>query len=98
VFRDCGLPPPELQVWLGGAETAGRVDFFWRRFRTVAEVDGMLKYANPARAIHQLERDKRLRDAGYEVVHLNWQEITENPGYVATAIRTAFRQTRHPAA
>ena len=35
-FKDCGLPPPELQVWVGGAETVGRVDFLWRRYRTVS--------------------------------------------------------------
>jgi hypothetical protein len=96
VFRDCGLPPPELQVWVGGAEAVGRVDFLWRQYRTVAEVDGLLKYADPARAVLQLERDKRLRDAGYEVVHLTWHDVTENPAYVATAVRSAFRRT-HPA-
>jgi predicted transcriptional regulator of viral defense system len=97
MFRDCGLPPPELQVWVGGAEVVGRVDFLWRQFRTVAEVDGLMKYVDPARAILQLERDKRLRDAGYEVVHLGWHEITENPAYAAAAIRSAFRRS-HPAA
>ena len=97
VFRDCGLPPPELQVWVGGAEVVGRVDFLWRRLRTVAEVDGLMKYADPGRAVLQLERDKRLRDAGYEVVHFSWQEVTENPAYVATAIRTAFRRATRPA-
>lgn len=98
VFRDCGLPPPELQVWVGGAEVAGRVDFLWRRYRTVVEVDGVMKYRDPARAVLQLERDKRLRDAGYEVVHLTWQDITENPPYVATAIKSAFRRAQIGAA
>ncbi len=93
VFRDVGLPAPELQVWAGDAEIVGRVDFLWRQFRTIAEVDGLLKYADPTRAIQQLERDKRLRDAGYEVVHFSWQEITQNPAYVATTIRTAFRRS-----
>ncbi len=92
VFRDVGLPPPELQVWAGDEEIVGRVDFLWRRFRTVAEVDGLLKYADPTRAIQQLERDKRLRDAGYEVVHFTWQDITEQPTYVATTVRAAFRR------
>jgi Transcriptional regulator, AbiEi antitoxin/Protein of unknown function (DUF559) len=92
VFRDCGLPPPELQVWVGGAEVVGRVDFLWRRHRTVVEVDGLMKYSDPTRAVLQLDRDRRLRDAGYEVVHLTWQDITENPPYVATAIRSAFRR------
>lgn len=90
VFADCGLPPPELQVWVGGAEAVGRVDFLWRKYRTVVEVDGLMKYANPGRAVLQLERDRRLRDAGYEVVHLTWQDVTQNAPYVASAIRSAF--------
>ena len=96
VFRDCGLPPPELQIWAGGAEVVGRVDFLWRRYRTVAEVDGRMKYANSVRAVRQLERDRQLRDAGYEVVHFTWNDITENPGYVNATIRKAFRRGRQP--
>ena len=97
VFRDCGLPPPELQVWVGGAEAVGRVDFLWRQFRTVAEVDGRMKYSDPSRAVKQLDRDRQLRDAGYEVVHFGWQHITENHGYVNSTIRKAFeRGTRAP--
>ena len=95
VFRDCSLPPPELQVWVGGAEVAGRVDFLWRQFRTVAEVDGRMKYSDPSRAVKQLERDRQLRDAGYEVVHFGWQHITENPGYVNSTIRKAFNRGTH---
>ncbi len=98
VFRDCGLPRPDLQVWVGGAEAVGRVDFLWPPQRTVAEVDGLMKYASPGRAVLQLERDKRLRDAGYEVVHLSWHEVTENPAYVATAVRTAFKNASRLAA
>jgi hypothetical protein len=96
VFRDCGLPPPELQVWAGGAEVVGRVDFLWRRFRTVAEVDGRMKYANGMRAVRQLERDRQLRDAGYEVVRFTWKDITENPRYVNAAVRVAFRRGAQP--
>jgi len=92
VFRDCGLPPPDLQVWVGGPEAVGRVDFLWRQYRTVAEVDGLMKYGDPTRAVFQLDRDRRLRDAGYEVVHFTWQDITENPPYVGATIRSAFRR------
>lgn len=97
VFRDCGLPPPELQVWVGGAEVVGRVDFLWRQFRTVVEVDGRMKYGDPSRALKQLDRDRQLRHAGYEVVHFGWEHINENHGYVNTTIRRAFeRGTRAP--
>jgi hypothetical protein len=92
VFAECGLPAPDLQVWVGGPQPVGRVDFLWPQHRTIAEVDGLMKYRDSARAVLQLERDRRLRDAGYEVVHFTWQDITENPAYVATAIRAAFQR------
>ncbi|HXB47372.1 MAG TPA: type IV toxin-antitoxin system AbiEi family antitoxin domain-containing protein [Streptosporangiaceae bacterium] len=92
VFRDGGLPPPELQVEIRDSEFIGRVDFLWRKFRTIAEVDGAGKYDDRTLAMRQLRRDKRLREAGYEVVHFDWKEINADPGYVVTAVRAAFEQ------
>lgn len=92
-FRAYGLPPPELQVWVGDeTEMIGRADFLWRACRTIAEADGALKYADPARAMAQLERDASLRAAGFEVVHFTWRDITRTPGEVAASIRAAFRR------
>lgn len=94
VFADASLPPPDLQVWLGaGAEPVGRVDFYWKQYRTIAEVDGDAKYdLDPARARAQLQRDRLLRRDGYEVVHFTWDEITRQPELVAATIRQAFRR------
>jgi hypothetical protein len=92
VFRDCGLPPPELQVLVGTAHDVARVDFFWGQYRTIVEVDGAVKYADPERARAQLERDSWLRSLGYEVVHFTWDEITTMPDFVTTRIRQAFRR------
>ncbi len=90
-FAECNLPPPDLQVWLGGTvEPVGRVDFYWRPYRTIAEVDGAAKYADPDRARAQLRRDAALRDDGFEVVHFTWQQITRAPEQVAASIRKAF--------
>jgi Protein of unknown function (DUF559) len=91
-FRDQGLPAPELQVWVGGDEDGviGRADFLWRRYRTVGEADGAVKYQDTARAISQLRRDAHLRAAGFEVVHFTWDEIVRTPGRVAASLREAF--------
>lgn len=94
VFRDGGLPPPKLQALIGTAEEVARVDFFWDSYRTIVEVDGAIKYADPARAIAQLERDSWLRSLGYEVVHLTWEEITTRPELAVARIREAFRRGR----
>jgi len=92
-FRDHGLPPPDLQAWVGSAdEVIGRADFLWRAYRTVGEADGAVKYADPARAMTQLDRDARLRAAGFEVVHFTWPQITRTPDRVVASIRAAFRR------
>jgi len=92
-FRDHGLPAPELQACVGGDEdgVVGRADFLWRRYGTIGEADGALKYADTRRAISQLRRDAALRRAGFQVVHFTWDEITRVPHHVAAAIREAFR-------
>jgi predicted transcriptional regulator of viral defense system len=98
-FRDCGLPQPQLQAWLGGdGRVIGRVDFYWEQFRTIAEADGMMKYDNPHEASYQLRRDADLREAGFELVHFGWDEIYLKPMQVAASIREAFRRASRPRA
>ena len=96
-FRDHGLPAPELQVWVGGEEAGvvGRADFLWRRYGTIGEADGAVKYADTNRAISQLRRDAVLRRAGFQVVHFTWDEINRVPHQVAASIREAFRRGGH---
>jgi hypothetical protein len=97
LFRQLGFPPPELQAWVSFGAEDFRLDFRWREYRTIAEVDGAVKYttltADPAqRALVQLRRDALLRELGYEVVHFTWQDITSEPERVAAVLRTAFRR------
>ena len=90
-FRDRGLPPPNLQVWVGGNEgMIGRVDFLWSDHWTIAEADGAAKYADPDLARKQLRRDTELRRGGYEVVHFTWGELASDPAQVVQSIRVAF--------
>lgn len=94
-FDEGGLPPPELQAWVGGdGMVAGRVDFYWRAHSTIAEADGAIKYGNgnSGRAQHQLQRDADLRRAGFQVVHFTWNQLHINPDQVIQSIRAAFRQ------
>jgi predicted transcriptional regulator of viral defense system len=89
-FDEYGLPAPELQVDVGGVQYVGRVDFYWREYLTVAEADGLLKYADTERAIRQLERDQLLREAGYKVVHFTWNQLFRETGRVVAWIKDAF--------
>jgi hypothetical protein len=96
LFQELELPPPELQVEIHGDNGfIGRVDFLWRQFRTIAEVDGALKYNNdPARARTQLRRDKELRRVGYEVEHFDWREITRAKQDVGSSLLASFYRGR----
>jgi hypothetical protein len=91
-FDEFGLPAPELQAWVGGDDVVGRADFYWPRHATIAEADGLMKYADdPQRKIAaQIRRDDRLRGAGFEIVHFTWEEITRNPQEVVDRVQTAF--------
>ena len=94
VFREQGIPPPELQAWVGGDDegVVGRADFLWEQFGTIGEADGMVKYADPHGAIAQLRRDARLYAAGFQVVHFTWDDIVRHPEHVAASFRKAFRR------
>jgi very-short-patch-repair endonuclease len=90
IFKEHGLEPPELQFTVTGPDFRYSVDFYWPRYRVIAEADGEIKYSDPRRAIRQLERDQRLRDHGYKVVHFTWRELFKNPQAVIERIRKAF--------
>ena len=104
VFDAYGLPPPELQAKIVTGmqvDAEGRVvvvdefheykvDFLWRDRKTVAETDGLMKYDSGQTAIRQLQRDRLIRDAGYQVVHITWKELFECPERVIDRILTAF--------
>jgi hypothetical protein len=92
-FHDAGLPPPELQAEVGGdGRVIARVDFYWPAHSTIAEADGAAKYQYPGVARRQLQRDAELREAGFQVVHFNWQEFHISPDQVVQSIRAAFAQ------
>lgn len=90
IFHEHGLEPPELQHTITGPDFRYTVDFYWPRYRVIAEADGEVKYSNPRRAIRQLERDQQLRDNGDKVVHFTWRDLFGTPGVVPGRIRSAF--------
>jgi hypothetical protein len=95
IFHQEGLPKPELQVWVHDQYAAriGRVDFLWPRYRTVGEADGKVKYERyGVTAQQQLDRDKKLRQAGYEPVHFSWQGVMYETDQVIGELVAAFER------
>lgn len=82
--KEC--PTPELQVkFFDEYGLIGIVDMFFRCFRTVLEVDGLIKLTDPwcgdaEEALRrQRTREERLRRAGWKVVRTTWEELTTDP-------------------
>jgi very-short-patch-repair endonuclease len=92
-FAEFGLDPPELQAAVFVPDAVFRVDFHWPAHRLVAEADGLLKYSGHADLVRQFERDRLLRDAGYQVVHFTWAELFRTPEAVVGRIRRAVTAT-----
>lgn len=90
IFDQSGLDSPELQATAFTPSDAYRVDFLWRAHKVIAEADGLGKYSDRGDAVKQLERDRRLRDAGFRVVHFTWKELLGTPELVLRRIRAAI--------
>jgi very-short-patch-repair endonuclease len=90
VFHQLKLEPPQLQMTIRGEGFLFRVDFCWPQHRTIAEADGLAKYASKDDILAQFRRDRLLRDAGYKVVHFTWRELFDTPAAVVARVRAAF--------
>jgi Protein of unknown function (DUF559)/Transcriptional regulator, AbiEi antitoxin len=89
-FAEAGLEPPELQVTIHGPAWSYRVDLCWPKHRVIAEADGLAKYNTRKDLARQFERDRLLRDAGYQVIHFTWRELMNTPDVVVGRIRAAI--------
>ena len=89
-FAEAGLEPPELQVTVHGPDWSYRVDLCWPKHRVIAEADGLAKYNSTKDLARQFERDRLLRDLGYQVIHFTWRELMNTPEVVIGRIRVAI--------
>lgn len=90
VLHEHGIEAPRVQATIRGDRFEYASDLYWPEYKTIVEFDGMVKYKTPEDLGKQFERDRVLRDAGYQVVHATWQEVFGNPGIVIERIRRAF--------
>jgi hypothetical protein len=93
VLHENGIEAPQLQLAIRGDRFQYTVDMCWERHKTIVEFDGMVKYENDEKGTslrEQFERDRVLRDAGYQVVHVTWAELFRTPDVVISRVRKAF--------
>jgi very-short-patch-repair endonuclease len=69
------LPLPEVNVVVGGFE----VDFYWRRHRLVAELDGFAFHSSRRSFESDRRRDATLLAAGLRVMRVTWHQLQDEP-------------------
>ncbi|WP_068273509.1 type IV toxin-antitoxin system AbiEi family antitoxin domain-containing protein [Aldersonia kunmingensis] len=93
------LPAPDLQREIrdDAGRTLGRVDFFFERYNTIGEFDGMAKYVrylrhgeSPADAVEREKiREDGLRATSAAVARWTWSDLA-TPTVVTQRLRRAF--------
>lgn len=81
---------PEVQYSIEGPGYRYTADLYYKEHNTIIEMDGAAKYKAKKDLLRQFERDRELRDAGYKIVHVTWEELFRTPHVVIERIRKAF--------
>lgn len=88
-LREWGFGPPQIQAGFFLSSGMVTVDFLYEEYKTVIETDGKGKMG-PDYQYERQQRDGRLHDAGYKVVHVTGRELYGHPELVRARIRKAF--------
>jgi len=80
------LPEPEVNRRIGQMT----VDFCWAGRRLIVETDGFQSHAGRQAFEDDRARELRLRRFGYEVLHLSYRQVVDEPAETAAAIRAAL--------
>jgi very-short-patch-repair endonuclease len=84
------LPLPLFQATISTPGGAVYPDFYWPEFNLVGEVDGKVKYLDPAEVVREKRREQLLRDLGYRIVRWLAEEIMLRPHVVLARIAVAL--------
>ena len=89
-----GIPRPEVNIDIYNEDGGwiARVDMAWPEYRVILEYDGR-EFHGPAHAEHDHARRRRLADAGWTVIVLRAEDLSD---MAACAVRVlgAFRRAQ----
>ncbi|MCU1380573.1 MAG: Protein of unknown function (DUF559)/Domain of unknown function [Acidimicrobiales bacterium] len=89
-LRAGGLPEPVRQLDAGGETWAGRVDYAYPAARLLIEFDGRRHWQALLEAQADRRRDAELVAAGWRVLRITWEMLTQDPAGVARLVARAL--------
>jgi hypothetical protein len=90
VLRAGGLPEPVRQLDVGGEAWVGRVDAAYPAARLVVEFDGRRHWQVLLEAEADRKRDAELVAAGWRVLRITWNMLTNDPAGVVRLVTAAL--------
>jgi predicted transcriptional regulator of viral defense system len=90
LLRSHGFPPPIVNGRLTGLPRAVEVDFLFPDSRIVLEADGARYHDNRVARQADFDRQAMLEAAGYRVVRVSWQQVTQEPRQTVLRLRRAM--------
>lgn len=101
-LHEDGLPVPDPQqdIFDEDGQFVARVDFCWRKQRTIGEFDGKIKYGRvlkPGQPIEDVlfeekRREDALRDLGWQIVRWLWRDLYRR-GVIRDRVLRAFARS-----
>ena len=92
LIRRAGLPPPQRNVRLHGAE----LDFYWPQAKLNAETDGFATHGRRRNFESDRERDARLASHGIQVLRFTWWQLTREAPKVVARLAAALALRTEP--
>ena len=90
LFRDCGLPPPQVEV-VFGEHGEYRLDFYWPEADLVVEVDGWSIHATPAARRRDFRKQNRIVIGNHWILRYDWVDVVEDAERTAAEILEAYK-------
>jgi very-short-patch-repair endonuclease len=98
LLRSAGLPQPALQrVYRRDGRHVARVDFDFAPWPVIVEVGGQKGYLTTRERQRQERRRNELHLRGKTVYFFSYEDVTEEPAYVAGTVRSALDATSRAA-
>ncbi len=90
-LRRYHLPVPRFNDWILLGPKRYQVDCHWPQRHLIVELDGWEGHSSRSAFQDDRARDRKLKVAGYSVIHLTWAQLDSEPAQIAADLRVLLK-------